>query len=185
MKYAWFRPYFAGLIAALLFVYSGVPGAPSTQDMQSSKETALAASAHAVELTAKPVRVKLAAGRNSGGALQSLPASRSVYLVLSGLSAVKQPGTLFHLYLDLPEGVTPRPGNAWHIGSINFYNAVAVPDAPKDQPALPTTLDVTNVVRSLNSSQKLTPSSTITVMATRSPEAGSKPMIGHIALILK
>jgi hypothetical protein len=190
MKHVLHTPHFAGLIAAWFFVCSGVIAAASAQRMQSSKTTTLSASAHAVQLTAKPVRVKLVPGKKAGNTspdetLQSLPDSRGVYLELTGLSAVKQPGTLFHLYLDLPEDVEPKPGNAWHIGSINFYNAVPVPDAPKNKSALPITLDLTAVVRNLRSAQKLTPGSTITVMATRPPEAGSKAAIGHMALILK
>jgi hypothetical protein len=108
-----------------------------------------------------------------------------LYLELTGLQAVKQPGTLFHLYLDLPEDVAPKPDNAWHIGSINFYNAVPGPDAPKDKPASPTTIDITGVLRNLRSSQKLTSDSTITIMATHPPEAGSKPMIGQLAIVVK
>jgi hypothetical protein len=157
--------------------------------MQSPNETVLAASASAIELTAAPVRVKLVSGKSDsadvGQILQSLPASRSLYLELTGLQAVKQPGTLFHLYLDLPEDVAPKPDNAWHIGSINFYNAVPGPDAPKDKPASPTTIDITGVLRNLRSSQKLTSDSTITIMATHPPEAGSKPMIGQLAIVVK
>jgi hypothetical protein len=189
MKYAFPGPRFAGLTLALLFVYSGILACKPAQNMQSSQETVLASSASAIELTAAPVRVKLVAGKsdstNLGQILQSLPASRSLYLELTGLQAVKQPGTLFHLYLDLPEDVAPKPGNAWHIGSINFYNAVPGPDAPKDKPALPTTIDIADVLRNLRSSQKLTADSTITIMATHPPEAGSKPMIGQLAIIVK
>lgn len=187
MKYAFFDQHCADLTLALLFVYSCI-FAQSAQSMQSPKEIVLAASTQAVELTAKPVRVKLVSGEsdkntNLGQILESLPASRNVYLVVTGLRAVKQPGTLFHLYLDLPEGVTPSPGNAWHIGSINFYNAVPVPDAPKDRPASPISIDITGVLRNLRSSQKLTSVSTVTVMATHPLEAGSEPMIGHIAIV--
>jgi hypothetical protein len=190
MKYAFSGPRFAGLTLALLFVYSGVLASKPAHSMQSSKETVLAASARAIELTAQPVRVKLVSGKSDankplGQILQSLPASRSLYLELTGLKAVKQPGTLFHLYLDLPQDVAPKPGNAWHIGSINFYNAVPGPDAPKDKPELPTTIDIADVLRKLRSSQKLTSDSTITIMATHPPEAGSKPMIGHLAIIEK
>jgi len=104
MKYAFSGPHFAVLTLALLFAYSGIFASPLAPGMQSPKETALAASAHAVELTANPVRVKLVSGKSGKNTgpdriLESLPASRNVYLVLSGLSAAKQPGTLFHLYL--------------------------------------------------------------------------------------
>jgi len=190
MKYAFPGSRFAGLTLALLFVYAGVLACKPAQNMQSPNETVLAASANAIELTAAPVRVKLVSGKSDsnkplGRILQSLPASRSLYLELTGLQAVKQPGTLFHLYLDLPEHVAPRPGNAWHIGSVNFYNAVPGPDAPKDKPAPVTTIDIAGVLRNLRSSQKLTSDSTITIMATHPPEAGSKPMIGHLAIIEK
>ena len=150
----------------------------------------LAASAHAVELTAKPVRVELVSeksdkNRSLSQILESLPASRNAYLVLTGLHAVKQPGTLFHLYLDLPEDVSPKPGNAWHLGSINFYNAVPVPDAPKDKPTLPISIDITSVMRKLHSSQKLTSVNTVTIAPTRALEPDSKPMIEHIAIVIK
>jgi hypothetical protein len=190
MKRAFPGSHFAGLTLVLLFVYSGILACKPAQDMQSPNETVLAASTSAIELTAAPVRVKLVSGKSDANTnldhmLQSLSPSRTLYLEVAGLQAVKQPGTLFHLYLDLPEDVAPKPGNAWDIGSINFYNAVPGPDAPKDKPSLPTTIDIGGVLRNLRSSQKLTADSTITIMATRPPEAGSKPMIGHLAIIAK
>src|SRR5438270_380608 len=190
MKYAFSGPHLAGLtLALLLFAYS-VIFASQCKSMQSSKEMVLAASAHAVELTAKPVRVELVSeksdkNRSLSQILESLPASRNAYLVLTGLHAVKQPGTLFHLYLDLPEDVSPKPGNAWHLGSINFYNAVPVPDAPKDKPTLPISIDITSVMRKLHSSQKLTSVNTVTIAPTRALEPDSKPMIEHIAIVIK
>jgi hypothetical protein len=189
MKYAFSGPRFAGLTLALLLVYSGLLALKPAQSMESPKETVLAASPRAIELTSTPVRVTLVSGndtnKNLGQILQSLPASRGLYLELTGLQAIKQPGTLFHLYLDLPENVAPNPTNAWHIGSINFYNAVPGPDAPKNMPASPTTIDIDGVLRNLSSTQKLTPDSTITIVATHAPEAGSKPMIGHMAIIAR
>lgn len=189
MKYAFPRSHLAGLTLALLFAYSGIFATQSAQSMQSSKEMILAVSTHAVELTAEPVRVELISESDKntslGQILESLPASRNVYLVLTGQHAVKQPGTLFHLYLDLPEDVPPKPGNAWHIGSVNFYNAVLVPDAPKDKPTLPISIDITGVVRKLHSSQKLTSVNTITIAPTRALEADSKPMIEQIAIVAK
>ena len=186
MKRAFRGSHFAGLTLVLLFVYSGILACKPAQNMESPNETVLAASASAIELTAAPVRVKLVSDKsNLDQMLQSLAPSRSLYLEVAGLQAVKQPGTLFHLYLDLPEDVAPKPGNAWDIGSINFYNAVPGPDAPKDKPSLPTTIDIGGVLRNLRSSQKLTADSTITIMATHPPEAGSKPMIGHLAIIAK
>jgi hypothetical protein len=187
MKFASPQLHCAGIALALLFAYPGIFASHSAQDMQSAKETVLAASTQSVELTANPVRVKLTSEMSDKNTtldqmLESLPASRNVYLVVTGLHAVKEPGTLFHLYLDLPEGVTPKPDNAWHIGSINFYNAVPVPDAPKDKPESPVSIDITNVLRNLRSSQKLTPETTVTIMPTRPLEAGSEPIIGHITI---
>ena len=189
MKYAFSKPHFVGLTLALLFAYLCI-FATQSQSMQSSKEMVLAASAHAVELTDKPVRVELVSEKGDknaslGQMLESLPASRSVYLELTGLHAVEQPGTLFHLYLDLPEDVTPKPGNAWHVGSINFYNAVPVPDAPKDKPTLPISIDITGAMRNLLSSHKLTSANTITIAPTRALEAKSKPVIEQIAIVVK
>ena len=189
MKYAFSKPHFVGLTLALLFAYLCI-FATQSQSMQSSKEMVLAASAHAVELTDKPVRVELVSEQGDknaslGQMLESLPASRSVYLELTGLHAVEQPGTLFHLYLDLPEDVTPKPENAWHVGSINFYNAVPVPDAPKDKPTLPISIDITGAMRKLLSSHKLTSANTITIAPTRAMEANSKPVIEQIAIVVK
>lgn len=190
MKYAFSGSRFAGLTLALLFAYSGIFASQSDQSMQSSKEIVLAASAQAVELTPNPVRVELVSEKNDknaslGQILESLPPSRNVYLVLTGLHAVEQPGTLFHLYLDLPDDVTPKPGNAWHVGSVNFFNAVPGLDAPKDKPTSPVSIDITGVIRKLLASQKLTSVNTITIVPTRALEADSKPMIEHIAMIVQ
>src|SRR5438270_12657149 len=189
MKYAFSKPHFAGLTLALLLAYSGI-FATQSQSMQNSKEMVLAASAQAVELTDKPVRVELVCEKGDkmaslGQMLESLPASRSVYLALSGLHAGEPPGTLLHMYLDLPEDVAPKPGNAWHLGSINFYNAVPGPDAPKDKPTLPMSIDITSAMRKLLSSHKLTSANTITIAPTRALEPDSKPMIEHIAIVIK
>src|ERR1041384_7951375 len=109
MKFASPKLYCAGIALALLVAYTAVNSSHSAQNMESPKETVLAASTQPVELSANPVRVKLAGNNTSlDQMLESLPASRNIYLVITGLHAVKEPGTLFHLYLDLPEDGTPK-----------------------------------------------------------------------------
>ena len=188
---AFSRRHRAGIAFTVLFAYLSVSAAQSARNMEDSREIRLAASVHSIQLSSTPVRVELVSeqgGRNSSleKMIESLPASKAIYLVLTGLHAEKQPGTLFHLYLDLPEGTTPEPNNAWHVGSINFYGAVPVPDAPKDRPRSPSfSIDITEFLHTLRSSQKLTPATTLTITPTHPPEAGSKPMIGQISMIAK
>ena len=178
------------IVGAML--YAGIClSAAQSDPTKGSHKVLMAASTHATELTAKPIRVELSITKNKdknadlGSRLGSLPASQHIYLVLKGLHATSQPGTLFHIYLDLAEGVTPNPEDIRHLGSINFYNAIPVQDAPKNKAPLVVSLDITDAIRTLQSKRSLGHAGTITIAPTRPPEAGAKPVIDHIEIIAR
>lgn len=131
----------------------------------------MAATAKPVELGSGPVRVKL------GGVKLAHRAGKRLFLVLRGLEAKTPPGVLYHLYLDLPEGVRPAKDDPRHIGSVNFFNAGY---GPKDAFR---SFDVTDLTRTLAAKRLLTAQTTVTILPLRAPEAGASPVIGRIELI--
>lgn len=143
----------------------------------------------AVELTAKPVRIDLSFVGDTGAqkgldaALPAILAQRHVHIVVNDLRTVSEPGTLFDLYLDLPDGETPKRSDLHHIGSINFYEAARPTKDQAGRPPTVMTFDITNPLRNMLAKKMLTPASTITIVANGTPAANAKPTIGSIEII--
>src|SRR5215211_2578622 len=87
--------------------------------------------AAAVELSSSPVRANLAAPPSTAAGLDDLVArvrnlgpNRRLYLVIRKLNAQAQPGTVFDVFLELPEGATGSAAEPHKIGTIHFFDAV-------------------------------------------------------------
>jgi hypothetical protein len=151
-----------------------------------------------VSLGKLPARVALepTAGQPGGTLalwLRKLPPGRKIYLVLRDLRASAPPGVLFHVYLDLPEGVKPGKDDAHYVGSFNLFNEVraegpAANDSTADSKsdskrASFRSYDITELGRKLESQRLLSEPTTISIQATHPPAEGSKPVIGRIELV--
>jgi hypothetical protein len=145
-------------------------------------------------LGAGPVRVNLepaAAPEGVAGTLservKSLAAEKKLYLVLRGLRAEAQPGVLYHVYLDLPEGTPLEKGHPHYAGAINFFDATAHGDheGAVEAKGMPKFygLDVTSITKSLQQSGLLTEKPALTIAPSGTPAEDAKPVIGEISLV--
>jgi tyrosinase len=148
-----------------------------------------------VALGAAPVRVNVqsvaapAAGAAQGIAplaarLSALPENRRLYLVINNIKAEAQPGTLYAVYLDLPEGAPPSdPVNSNYVGSFNFFDAVPHGDEHADHVSKPISFDITNVASNLGARGLLKADHTVTIVPYNAPTAEAKPVVGDISFV--
>lgn len=168
---------------------SKTDGAEPCQEAGNSNET-IAAVEGPVVLSTGSARVALqpistTAQRTLASRIQALAPGHRIYLVLKGLQVVKQPGTLYRLYLDLPSDAKPSRNDPHYIGTLNFFNAVKSSGfgAPTTQNSLFFSYDITATVKNLQARRLLSDSNTITIFASRTPNAESEPRIGRIELV--
>lgn len=153
----------------------------------------IAAASAPVELGSATTRVSLApaattprGGRTLASWLDALEKEERVALILRGLRAQKPPGVLYHLYLDLPPGATPTPGDPHLVGVVNFFNAVTPPGAapPPDEHAAFDSYDVTEIARSLHAMKRLSDQTTIAIVPVGTPVTGAKATISRVELVV-
>ena len=144
----------------------------------------IAKSAGAVMLTPEGVRVAVQLVPEERQKSQSLSAriaqlapGKSLYLVFKNLQTEKQPGELYHVYLNVEPGKSPNKGEP-PAGVLNFYNARKEPRAD-----IFFSFDVTDALRKLSAEKQLTESLTLTIIPAEQPEAGAVPTVGRIELV--
>jgi tyrosinase len=136
-----------------------------------------AASPPAVAPGAAPAAAPLAAR------LSALPENRRLYLVINNIKADAQPGTLYRVYLDLPEGTPPSdPLNSNYVGSFNFFDAVPHGD-DHGNASKPVSFDITNVASNLESRGLLKTDHTVTIVPSTEPAADAKAVVGDISFV--
>ena len=144
--------------------------------------TLVHAPAAKLALTGSPVHVQLklsdepAAKTNLLSKMSAPPANRH-YLMLSGLEANAQPGVLYHVYLGLAEGATPKPDDPHKVGIINFFDAVPIEGAHTHDVSF--SFDVTDALPRL----KLANEPVVTIAPANKPDAEAKPFVGSVALV--
>ncbi len=102
---------------------------------------------------------------------------KSLYLVFKDLQTEKQPGELYHVYLNVEPGKTPSKAEQ-PAGVLNFYNARKDP-----RPDVFFSFDVTDALRKLSAEKQLSESLTLTIIPAEPPAAGAVPTIGQIELV--
>lgn len=102
---------------------------------------------------------------------------KSLYLVFRNLQTEKQPGELYHVYLNVEPGKTPNKSEQ-PAGVLNFYNARKEPNAD-----IFFSFNVTDALRKLSAEKQLTESLTLTIIPAERPEPGAVPTIGQIELV--
>jgi hypothetical protein len=142
--------------------------------------TVIAKSPGAVMLTPEGVRVAIELVPEERQKNQSLQAriarlapGKSFYLVFKNLQTDKQPGELYHVYLNVEPGKSPNKADQ-PAGVLNFYNARKDPRADE----IFFSFDVTEALRKLS-----TETLTLTIIPAEPPEAGAVPSIGQIELV--
>jgi hypothetical protein len=115
---------------------------------------------------------------------KALPKEKHVYLIAKNLQADAQPGVLYHLYLELPEGAKDEKAMPHFIGTVNFFHAVAHGGAhDKKMPDEFYKFDVTDVAKTLLAKDLLTASPTLTIVPAGTPADKANPVIGEVTVI--
>jgi hypothetical protein len=144
----------------------------------------------AVNLSARPVRVSLepkAAPKGKQAMMErlaSLAPEREMYLVVKDLHTNVQPGVLYNIYLDLPEGASANEESPNYAGTIDFFDAHAghgASAATSNQKFF--SFDITDVAKRLQSKNALDAKPTVTIAPVGEPTANSSPVVGQISLI--
>jgi hypothetical protein len=165
-------------IALCLLVFAGVQVA-TAKKRQASNNTVIAKTAAAVTIKPDGVRVPLESVRKNqslSARIARVRAGKTLYLVLKDVETNKQPGELYHVYLNLEEGKKPAPEAA--IGTLNFFNFERKPSADSFF-----SFNVTEVLKRLAADRQLSEPLTITILPAGTPEEGAIPTIGQIELV--
>ncbi|HVR41402.1 MAG TPA: hypothetical protein VMU84_20065 [Thermoanaerobaculia bacterium] len=132
----------------------------------------MATSAQPIELGGKPVQVVVS---------ERPLAADGVKLVVRGLRVVdRQPGVLYHLYLDLPDGKKPTKKDPRFVGSINFFNASPA-NVVNDRVFY--TFDLSKTARTLRERRLLTDATTITFVPGGAPDPQAKAFVSRVELV--
>jgi tyrosinase len=177
------------------YVPSGAPVALAAPQLQLAVSPAevQALVAAPVTLGSSAVRAPLTtpAPTLTNGAAPTLrlaapPASRNLYLILGGIDAMTDPGSIvYNVFLDLPEGTAPSESDPHYVGSLNFFNAAVGHDGHDQGGGHGHTIafNVTNVVKALQASNKLSDKPTVTLVPNGELSGGAAPTVNEISLV--
>jgi tyrosinase len=176
----------------------GFSPAAATKALAAAIEPRSMASAVArnVALTSGTVRVNLQLAPAIEGAvgplderIRTLAPDKHLYVVLRELHADAQPEVLYHVYLNLPQGITPNNGGDYYVGTINFFEAAAHgSDHNMETPASGTSpkfygLNATQVAKRLQNRGLLKAQPSLSIVASGSPVEQARPVIGEVLLV--
>jgi len=140
-------------------------------------------------LGAKPVRIILEAPRTEatpGPVFQErvakLKEDTRLYLVLRDIRANMQPGVLYHVFLDLPEGMDLREAQEHRVGVINFFDATGHGEekAPAEGKGRNRSFDITQLARKIQTRRALSEKPAVTIAPSGEPVSEARPVIGKI-----
>jgi tyrosinase len=168
-----------------------VPSAASTEDveMAEAEPKMLARSRRdpaqrGIALGAEPVRVRLRVQEGVEEAIPSrvdaLAGGRRLYLVVNDLQTEHQPGIIYRVFLELPEGASREVAERHLAGTINFFNAGASHGSSAGRRF---SFDVTELARRLRAEGKLGDEPHVTIVPIGKPASDAKPLIGGFSLV--
>jgi len=140
----------------------------------------------AVPLTAQTTRLALTAAKVPQAQeaftahIAKLPPEKHIYLVIKKLQAESHPGVVFNVFLDLPEGKSPRDAREHKVGTINFFHVAG--HETHEGPGF-FSFDVTDIVKGLRNSNKLQNNPVVSIAPVGTPAANSKPVVGEVSLV--
>lgn len=120
--------------------------------------------------------------------VKALPPEKHLLLVLKNLRADAQPGVVYSLYLELPEGATGDKAKPHFIGHINFFDSVKHGDdghmkMEAKGPEVTHSFDITELARRLHARNLLHDHVTVTIAPAGQPAEKANPAIGEITII--
>lgn len=154
-----------------------------------SGERMIASATGPIELGDAPVRVVLAPADEAGVAsiLGALEPGRRVEVVLHDLAAAAQPGVLYHLYIDLPEGTEPAADDPRHVGILNFFGIAPAEGGgqPPGSAAAPRRFDASAAAAAMAALGTPRDPLTLTIRPHGTPDLAARPRIGRIELVVR
>jgi tyrosinase len=116
-------------------------------------------------------------------ALQA-PVGRNYYLVLRDITVQGDPGTAtYNVHFDLPEGApAPSTEDPTYVGTLNFFGVQPGHDHG-DGGGHEAAFDVTEVVRKLQASGKLSDQPSVTLVPRGEGQDQAKPTVGELSLV--
>lgn len=151
-------------------VAAGILATPGTA--KAAEPVMLAATSPATAIALEGGSAWVALKPVEGGATTSAAGRTRLILIFRGLRTEEQPGVTYGIYVDVPPGTRPPPGDPRRIGTMNFFNATAAPvDVSYELPGR------------LASSPSAGSEVTVAVIADGRPSADAKPVIGSVALV--
>jgi tyrosinase len=143
----------------------------------------------ALELGDKPLSVDIPQPKTMslmGAVNKGLTAKEGqVFLVLRDIYAVDFTGSSFGVYINLPEGADPVPSSPHYVGSINFFNATAMPGSDGMLMTDTFVLNVTEELKALRDAGSLGEGMRVTVAPFGKVNPGSAPKVGRIELVVE
>jgi tyrosinase len=132
-------------------------------------------------LGSTPIEVKLVpTSEKQGLRLDTLRGSDArTYLVLDGRTTDIEPGILYAVYLNLPQGMSGAAASAYYVGTFNFFDVM--PGMPMENQL---SFDVTDVVNALLA-QGPVDGLTITIAPEGTPATGATPVVTGFELVLQ
>jgi tyrosinase len=124
--------------------------------------------------------------RTVAARMAAVDPKRSVFLVLRRLRADLQPGTLFNVFLALPEGLAPEGGQEHLVGTINFFAAGHGDHGGEDHGTGDkfVSFDITALAARLRARNLLnTDKLAVTFAPVGAPVAGAQPLVGALAIV--
>ena len=154
---------------------------------QGTQVEALAGFRGPTALAGGPVSVTLSPGSALQGTtlasrLGALAPGDRIYLVLGDLAAQRQPGVLYHVFVDLPADSAAEEGDPRYVGAVNFYSA-----RPGGSASVFRSFDVTNLLRGLQERGLLSEQTKVTIIPSRggTVNTDARPVIGRIELVVQ
>ncbi len=181
-------------IAKLHYSYDHLEPCPlkfrtlSAVELAAIKSVTLASVTSSTPLGREPVKLSL---QPASAELQQKPLTqhlrtmapqRNLYLVIKNLHADMQPGVIYHVYLNPPEGTALKAAQPYQIGTINFFNAVPHPGhtGPSESNAETKfySFELTDAAK-----KALNDKPTVTIAPLGEPAAEAKPVVGEVSLV--
>ena len=157
------------------------PMAPTTASPQIT--TVPTASASQVALGSKAVSVTLEPPTASPAASFSSHvanlASKRMYVVASSLQTDVPPGVLYGIYVNLPEGTAEAKRDAYRLGTINFFGAMAHAHRTSQKFV---SFDITDMVKNLQKTRALNEKPVVTIIPMGAA-GDAKPVVGQLSLV--
>jgi len=172
-----------GDTAKLGYGYDDLPVLPAATQVgmgvSANEPETIAASTGAISLGDTPTLVPMRA--EPGQPSTSVSAQDEdvrILIVIEGLTTDVEPGTLFEIFIDLPQAAGPDERRAHYVGTFSFFGAMAG-HAHGAGPSF----DVTATIRALAQSRTLRQDNVITIEPVGTPVQTARPAVAKIEIV--